>query len=332
MLTNTCVLVEINKHWLNMFILAWEQYHSFFAISFWITDRIAWFVCCCCCKTVTIAWWFCCFALVFLDLALVVVIPAQTWPSLDKFNWRFGASTSPLALGFLVAFIATLCWLALFRFAVSLWSFLPYVLFCLISYLLLTFLTAHHQLCLGSLLSRPVLQVKHLFQKLCRPRIFHLQFLLDASWLCTSSGEEPIGLLLPSYIWDENWVSSLHLTFLRAIPTILPWQHFFLSLTRISRSKSTSWSSVYSIVSSKSKIRQFGYFSDDQEKSKPYKDVHKKFSVWMSSKDSIVKLTLAFHQRPAPTSFAQSWKKYKYLCFLSMSEYTICTTWEKILL
>ena len=62
----------------------------------------------------------------------------------------------------------------------------------------------------------------------------------------------------------------------------------------------------------KSKIRQFSYLTDCREKMWTYKDVHKNISVEMSSKDLIVRLTLAL---PATRSFAQSYEKGKYLCF-----------------
>ena len=78
---------------------------------------------------------------------------------------------------------------------------------------------------------------------------------------------------------------------------------------------------------SQSKLRQFSYLSwmylTDDRGCKLIKMCFKIFSVAMSSKDSTVKLTLAFHRRQAPTSFSESYEKWKCLCYLSMSEYTI---------
>ena len=168
-------MVEINKHWLKMFI-PWEQCHAFFWISVWITDRIAWFVCCCCCKTVTITCWFCCCSSVLRSssccrnsrsvLAFSCINSTRGWVR-ALLLWRFGFSSHSPPLS------VDLC------FFVSLYRSKA---FCLTSSALFlsfwTFLTEHHQLKVGlsSLLCRRVLQVKHLFQKF-RPRIFHLQLL-----------------------------------------------------------------------------------------------------------------------------------------------------------
>ena len=142
------------------------------------------------------------------------------------------------------------------------------------------------------------------------------QFSYDCHWV-------EINKYLSIYLLNFSAIDS----YLSPLAT-LPFLNNNKSLTRISRIKSTSWSSVHSIVL-KAKKHKSAICPMIEKKLKLIKMCMKIFSVWMSSKDSIA--TLACHQRLAPTSFAQNCKKWKYLCFSSMSENTICTTWKEIL-